>query len=243
MMQGETPSATSSASSMKKWGIPHEESPEVSLLERLVWVRYKSHWWPALLYHSYSELQQYLYDQLDMVLKAQFAMAIMKQIQEKRQVKVARLLGRTILEVVEVAEDCFYEFYWQLPNVLPKACKKSHYGNNAELYFDFHRALDQVETIIREVSLENFALIPESENQTWLERAHAAIDGDDKASTLSGSRDSSRRRTDTTNNPSSVASKGNSTIATEVSVLADVPSETHNAQATQLIFSFFHKIR
>jgi hypothetical protein len=160
---------------MKKWGIPHQKAPEITLLERLVWVRYKTHWWPALLYHSYSELQQHLYDQLDMVLKAQFAMAIMRQMQEKRNVKVARLLGRSILEVIEVEEDCYCEFYWHLPNVLPKAGERERYGDNTELYIDFHRALDQVEDIIRDVSEENFALMPNSEQSTWLERAHASL--------------------------------------------------------------------
>jgi hypothetical protein len=161
---------------MKKWGIPHQKAPEITLLERLVWVRYKTHWWPALLYHSYSELQQHLYDQLDMVLKAQFAMAIMRQMQERRKVKVARLLGRSILEVIEVEEDCYCEFYWHLPNVLPKASERERYGDNTELYIDFHRALDQVEDIIRDVSEENFALMPNSEQSTWLERAHASLE-------------------------------------------------------------------
>jgi hypothetical protein len=172
---------SASVASMKKWGIPDQKkSPETTLLERLVWVRYQSHWWPALLYHSYTELQQHLYDQLDMLLKAQFAMAIMHQMQDKRKVKVARLLGRSILEVIEVEDDCFCEFYWQLPNVLPKACKKSRYGDNIELYFDFHRALDQVEDIIREVSQENFALLPDGEQGSWLERAHQALDSNNE---------------------------------------------------------------
>ena len=171
---------------MKKWGIPgsvHDgvdqnssAANEIALLERLVWVRYQRHWWPALLYHSYSELQQHLYDRLDMVLKAQFAMAIMRHMQEKKDIKVARLLGRPILEVIEVEEDCYCEFYWQLPNVLPKACDVSRYGGNLELYYDFHRALDQVEEIIREVSQENFALMPQKDRMTWLQRAHYNVE-------------------------------------------------------------------
>ena len=171
-----------SVASMKKWGIPSStggkhgsahgaSAPEIALLERLVWVKYQTHWWPALLYHSYTELQQHLYDRLDMVLKAQFAMAIMRHMQEKKSIKVARLLGRPILEVIEVEDDCYCEFYWQLPSVLPKACSKSRYGGNTELYYDFHRALDQVEDIIRDVSQENFALMPKKDHQTWLERA------------------------------------------------------------------------
>eukprot|EP00934_Nitzschia_sp_Nitz4_P008315 Nitzschia sp. Nitz4//scaffold269_size25945//21831//23369//NITZ4_008293-RA/size25945-processed-gene-0.16-mRNA-1//-1//CDS//3329544979//8305//frame0 len=169
-------SVAGSVASMKKWGIPHKQAPEITLLERLVWVKYKSYWWPALLYHSYSELQQHLYDQLDMVLKAQFAMAIMRHAQDKVKIKVARLLGRSMLEVVEVEEDNFCEFYWQLPNVLPTACSLDHYGDDLELFFDFHRALDQVEDVIREVSEENFALWPNSEQKTWLERAEATAE-------------------------------------------------------------------
>ena len=182
-----------STASMKKWGIPgsvHEgvdpESAganEIALLERLVWVRYQSHWWPALLYHSYTELQQHLYDRLDMVLKAQFAMAIMRHMQEKKSIKVARLLGRPILEVIEVEKDCYCEFYWQLPNVLPKACDVNRYGGNVDLYYDFHRALDQVEEIIREVSQENFALMPQKDRMTWLRlRLLVALDASSRSS-------------------------------------------------------------
>lgn len=202
---------------MKKWGIPQQQTPEIALLERLVWVKYKSKWWPALLYHSYSELQQHLYDQLDMVLKAQFAMAIMKQLQERREVKVARLLGRAILEVVEVEEGTYCEFYWQLPNILPRACRKSHYGGDMEMYFDFHRALDQVEDIIREVSQENFALIPDSDNTTWLERAQLAVkENIDDASSFHGSNASRRRQQNHIKAAHSVLSKATSSIASEV---------------------------
>lgn len=215
----EASSVSGSVASMKKWGIPHQKAPEITLLERLVWVKYRSHWWPALLYHSYSELQHHLYDQLDMVLKAQFAMAIMRQVQEKKKIKVARLLGRSMLEVVEVEEDSFCEFYWQLPNVLPNACRKSHYDGDHELYFDFHRALDQVEDIIREVSQENFALFPNSEQQTWLDRANAAFDKSDDEMSIASGRDSQRSSSRLGRSPSFESRDGNSTVATnEVSV-------------------------
>ena len=79
-----------------------------------------------------------MYDQLDMVLKAQFAMAIMHQMQEKRKVMVVQLLRTSIFEVIEVKQDCYCEFYWQLPSLLPTAFKRSHYRDNAKLYFDFH---------------------------------------------------------------------------------------------------------
>ena len=163
----------------------HHKAPEIVLLERLVWVKYMGQWWPALLYHSYTELQQHLYNELDTVLKAQFAMAIMRQLQEKRQIEVARLLGREILEVIEVEEDCYCEFYWQLPNVLPKATRLSRYRGDTQLFLDFHKALDQVEDIIRGMSQEHFALVPTADQSTWYDRAqHVLESGSDDMSTI-----------------------------------------------------------
>ena len=172
---------------MAKWGIPPStqhnqegDSADLILLERLVWVQYQSYWWPALLYHSYTELQEHLYPQLDMILKAQFAMAILRSQQENRQVKVARLLGRSILEVIELSGDNdaaseIQEFYWALPRILPKAILVETYSKEPELFTDFHRALDQVEDIIRNVSEENFALLPRMEHASWLERAEDIV--------------------------------------------------------------------
>jgi hypothetical protein len=184
-----------SIASLKKWGIPPPKSansgggpmsPEMALLERLVWVKFHKFWWPALLYHSYSELQEQLYKEMDMVLKAQFAMAILNNNKEQRRTKVAKLLGRPGLEVVEVDSKGYCDFYWKLPNVLPDACKKDHYGNSLELYFDFHRALDEVEEIIEEVSQKNFALMPGSDSYSWLERAHIAVKGDGDSASVGG---------------------------------------------------------
>lgn len=162
---------------MQKWGIPEDEilSSEVTLLERLVWVPYREHWWPALLYSSYTELQDHLYDKLDVLLKAQFASAIMRQLNDPRPIKIARLLGREVLEVVEVVESQYAEFYWQLPKVLPMACRKSKYGNDTELYLDFHRALDQVEEIIRDISGKSFIQDGNSQKKTWVQRAEEAL--------------------------------------------------------------------
>lgn len=110
-----------------------------------------------------------------MVLKAQFAVAIMRQMNDPRQIKVARLLGREILEVVEVDDKHYAEFYGQLPKVLPMACRKSRYGDDLVLYLDFHRALDQVEEIIRDISKNSFNLIQSVEKKTWLQRAQEAL--------------------------------------------------------------------
>ncbi|KAL3905923.1 MAG: hypothetical protein SGILL_009481, partial [Bacillariaceae sp.] len=166
---------------MKKWGIPESKrvSNGVTLLERLVWVQYQNHWWPALLYQNYSELQTHLYDQLDMSMKAQFAMAIMKQVQDSKQkFRVARLLGRQMLEVVEVKDGQYAEFYWQLPNVMPQACHRSQYGSDTELYIDFHRSLDQVEQIIEEISESKVNLMPIHDKKTWEQRAKDALESD-----------------------------------------------------------------
>lgn len=174
---------------MQKWGIPEKEmvSAEITLLERLVWVPYKDHWWPALLYENYTELQAHLYEELDMVLKAQFAVAIMREMNDSKQIKVARLLGREVLEVVEVDDNQHAEFYWQLPKVLPMACKKSRYGNDTKLYIDFHRALDEVEEIIRDISKNSFNLIPNEEKKTWVERAEEALQSSDTDTSTSTS--------------------------------------------------------
>ena len=139
---------------MQKWGIPTKEkvAPEATLLERLVWVRFDEHWWPALLYENYTELQDHMYKQLDVVTKAQFASAIMRHLNNPQKIKIARLLGKERLEVVEVQDHEYAEFYWQLSQVLPMACRKSNYGGDTKLYLEFHRALDQVEQIIRDLT-------------------------------------------------------------------------------------------
>lgn len=106
---------------------------------------------------------------------------------DSKQIKVARLLGREVLEVVEVDDNQHAEFYWQLPKVLPMACKKSRYGNDTKLYIDFHRALDEVEEIIRDISKNSFNLIPNEEKKTWVERAEEALQSSDTDTSTSTS--------------------------------------------------------
>ncbi|KAG7338217.1 hypothetical protein IV203_002622 [Nitzschia inconspicua] len=168
-----------SSRSMQKWGIPETQrvSNEQTLLERLVWVKNKGHWWPALLYQNYAELQTYLYDRLDMDMKARFAVAIMKELQNPQQTKfrVARLLGHDKLEIVDVKEGQFVEFYFQLSNVLPDACDRSRYGSDVQMYIDFHRALDQVEEIIQEISQNEVNVLPGGNKKTWEQRARESL--------------------------------------------------------------------
>ena len=201
---------------MQKWGIPEEEmvSAEITLLERLVWVPFNGRWWPALLYKNYTELQAHLYDELDTVLKAQFAVAIMRQMNDPKQIKVARLLGRQILEVVEVDDQQHAEFYLQLPKVLPMACKKSYYGNDTKLYLDFHRALDQVEEIIQGISQNSFNLMPSDEKRTWVQRAEESLKVSDVSTPVARPRQKTIPRSS-----SRSSSNGNSRRSSDNSVL------------------------
>lgn len=148
------------------------ESAELVLLERLVWVRYHSMWWPAILYDSYAELQDEIADEMDSMIKAQFAMAIMRQIKDKRNVRVARILGRAKIEVVEIQAESWHEFYSMVPKVLPRALNPSYFGTKTDLFLDFHRALDHVEAIISEVTKKKIALgTNTTADGTWLDRA------------------------------------------------------------------------
>jgi hypothetical protein len=91
----------------------------------------------------------------------------------RNYVKVARLLGRPHLELLEV--ESYSEFYWELPQVLPKmSCAAEYFRQDPELYYDWHRAMDQVESILRECLGKNFALAPDPSSRTWLQRAKDA---------------------------------------------------------------------
>jgi hypothetical protein len=150
----------------------------INILDRLVWIRYESHWWPAILYESYSEVQQHLYKYLDTILKAQFAMAIMLEMNAKKETMVARVLGRSAVELVEVEEGDHREFYWKLHRRIQQGCDISNYDGNVDLYRDFHRALDEVQQVFqRYARKQNFDLLaPDSSYKTWVEAAGARIE-------------------------------------------------------------------
>lgn len=185
-------SSSSSINSSQERGrepVSDAASREIPVLERLIWVKYQSHWWPALLYQSYSELQGHLYQEMDTVLKAQFAMAILKhnkrhprKEKNNQTIMVAKLLGRPSLEILEVNQKGYCEFYFHLPHVMETAgaCQRRKYTSE-ELYLDFHRAMDQVEDLIRAASSKrNFALMPSENDMSWLDRAQMALKyGDD----------------------------------------------------------------
>ncbi|CAJ1968413.1 unnamed protein product [Cylindrotheca closterium] len=151
-----------------------EQCPEVQLLQRLVWVQYQSYWWPALLFQDYSELQDFVADEMDPIMKAQMAVAIMRQLKQRMNTKVARLLGKSTIEVVEITTK-YHEFYIKLPEFLPKAIDRPRYGRETQLFLDMHRALDQVEVIISEITEKPFSLLPGMGSITWLQKAQAQV--------------------------------------------------------------------
>jgi hypothetical protein len=88
----------------------------------------------------------------------------------KNQVSVARLLGRPSLELLD--DPSHSQFYLELPQVLPQAsCCAEYFRKDPELYYDWHCALDQVESILRDCLGADCALVPEPRSKTWLQRA------------------------------------------------------------------------
>jgi hypothetical protein len=185
-----------------------ENASAINILDRLVWIRYESHWWPAILYESYAEVQHHLYRFLDTTLKAQFAMAIMLEMNSNKQTAIARVLGRSTVELVEIDEDGHREFYWKLNKRIERGCDLSRYGGNMDLYIDFHNALDEIVQIFQIYSVkQKFDLLPpDSSYQTWHEAAWARVE--ELGLSLDNSRDdnasASRRRDRRTQNSGSV---------------------------------------
>ncbi|KAL3908604.1 MAG: hypothetical protein SGARI_002984, partial [Bacillariaceae sp.] len=152
---------------------------DINILDRLVWVRNDDVWFPAIIYKSYSEVQQHLYKYLDTTTKCQFAMAIMLEMNSKHPSKVARLLGKPSVELVSVEEDEYHEFYWNLAKMIRRGGDFSRYGADVDLYLEFHQALDEVVEIFSIYSRkgEGFDLIvPDSAYRSWYEAARARLD-------------------------------------------------------------------
>jgi hypothetical protein len=175
-----------------KWAIPTplkaNTPPEIVLLERIVFVKYRdqNYWWPAILYQNYAEALQQprIWNNLDLWTKANLINLTVFSPQDKRnRSKVAWLLGRPSVEFVELHSDSdCAEFYWQLPMVLPTAFDSNHFQkNNAiDLYYDWHRAMDQVENLLQDFLGKHFALPGGSSShshnstgkrRTWLQQA------------------------------------------------------------------------
>ena len=172
---------------LRKWIIPiprKYEPVELTLLNRLVWVKYRNntYWWPAILYNNYSEVvqQSKIWDQLDTVtrIRLNFLTMIFPNHPQNR-IRIARLLGRPKLELIEVKKsDDRCEFYWQLPHLLPHAFDSEYFRHDPDLYYDWHRAFDQVEELLRDCLGKRFALNPTASNssssKSWLQRAREA---------------------------------------------------------------------
>jgi hypothetical protein len=151
---------------------------DINILDRLVWVRSDDDWFPAIIYKSYSEVQQHLYKYLDTTTKCQFAMAIMLEMNSAHPTKVARLLGKPSVELVSVEEDEYHEFYWNLAKMIRRGSDLSRFGDDV-LYLEFHQALDEVVEIFSIYSRkgEGFELIvPDSGYRSWYEAARARLD-------------------------------------------------------------------
>jgi hypothetical protein len=189
--------------------------PEINLSERLVWVRYEGHLWPAILYNSYEELEEHIYDEIDTIQKAQLTMAVMQQLQRKNKTTVARLLGRKRLEVVEVDQGSYIEFYWLVSSVLPKAVLKSSFHDNTELFLDFHRALDEVEGIIKEATKANLPSLADA--KTWQERALNSITNNE-LSVLQGEKILEVEPTNKKEQENTIVPKGEAVVEVEVTI-------------------------
>ena len=176
---------------LTRWGIPSpvkpNTPPENLLLERIVFVKYRDqhYWWPAILYHNYAEAlrQPRIWKNLDLWSKACLINLTVFSPKDKRNhVKVAWLLGRPSIEFVPIhSDDDCAEFYWQLPMVLPTAFDSNHFEkNNAiDLYYDWHRGMDQVENLLQDVLGKHFSLPggtssshkSTGKRRTWLQQA------------------------------------------------------------------------
>ena len=54
------------------------------------------------------------------------------------------------------------------------ACESDYFKDHLDLYYDWHRALDQVEAILKEFLGRHFAFVPTNTPTTWLQKAKDA---------------------------------------------------------------------
>lgn len=202
-------SSNSTTITMRRPSEDHLLAKDINILDRLVWIRYESHWWPAIIYKSYSEVQQHLYRYLDTILKTQFAMAIMLEMNSSKPTKVARILGKSSVELVAVDPDAYHEFYWNLAEMIRQGCDLSQFVDNVDHFLAFHQALDEIVEIFTIYSRkQEFDLVlPDSGYRTWYDSAVARleewteeVDSETREASLeyergyTGSRDSSTKR-------------------------------------------------
>lgn len=134
-------------------------------------------------------------------------MAIMLEINSKKRTSVARVLGRSAVELVEVEDDDRREFYWKLHKRIQRSCDISKYDGNIDLYRDFHRALDEVQLIFQMYAKkQKFDLLaPDPCYKTWLEAANSRVEGLSLSDIVGRNEyDSSSRRVNAQSDPNSV---------------------------------------
>lgn len=191
----------------RKWGIPVDEeepskilvdpSPEMILLGRIVWVKYRPqprypeyYLWPAIYYKNYQEIATRapkVWNQLGLWRRLPIAsQMIFDKSNPSNSAPVARLLGMGAITLVEIpsklkqqhkSTPAISEFHKQLPAMLQStACNIDYFKHNPTLYYDWHRALDQVESILKECLGDHYVLKAEPPNQitTWYQRARTA---------------------------------------------------------------------
>jgi hypothetical protein len=187
----------------QKWGIPMArmmDAPEIILMGRLVWFHYRQrYWWPAILYKNYREIQKHqskVWKRLSGWRRMSLARLIaLDSTNPRNHVPIARLLGRPLMELVEVvssssssshnSSDGLSDFASKLPSVLPRMnCNGDYFRNDPGLYYDWHVAMDQVEQLLQDCLGQRLASsLPVTKVNTiettvvsssWLQRAKDA---------------------------------------------------------------------
>jgi hypothetical protein len=150
-----------------KWGIPMGrmmDAPEIILMGRLVWFHYRQrYWWPAILYKNYREIQKHqskVWKRLSGWRRMYLARLIaLDSTNPRNHVPIARLLGRPLVELVEVVLSSsshdspggWSDFASKLPSVLPRMnCNGDYFRKDPGLYYDWHVAMDQVEQLLQD---------------------------------------------------------------------------------------------
>ncbi len=142
---------------------------EETLQERLVWIKYQNkYWWPAIRYDNYRQLLQdeslseHVWYRLPLFWKRfDLAIALVFHKNDPRNhMQVARVLGRGntnesgtqgTIEIVEVEETWPFNDETKVADVFSKmALNGDFFRDHPTLYLDWHRAMDQMELLLRE---------------------------------------------------------------------------------------------
>ena len=153
----------------------------MDMVRRLLWVTLTlpvgsdsptSYKWPALLYKNYSELIMHLRKEIpepklvELALRQCYNPKVMT-------VPVARVLGRSSIDVREMDEQCkpdFSVFSAQLKCAVDPKVEELRLKDEA-LYLDFHRAIDDVVEILSRAGLSG----ERKPSAFWTERAQSSL--------------------------------------------------------------------